>query len=958
MNNSKFFNKSLARQFGIMTGVIIFVFTAVITLYVWYQNTITSNFEERNRQLDEKESTTLILDNSYNLAISEFRAYFAYGENGKNKHYYNRGIDNKKRVLKAAAELEKLAENDNDYRFLQDLNAFYQFYFVDQLPNTVKEYENGNTLAVSKKAVEGASETVRTFQKSLQNYSLQIDQEIEENRKHFTQNILFSQICFLVLLIIMVATLIGFIRRFLRKIQKPLNTLTVAASEIAAGRDVIFDKVSNRSDELGLLHKAFSKMSKSIQEKEQDLTVQNEELQAQQDELQAQQEELKSALEMMWERESQLMLRNELSNGISNTLNKKEILNSIIATMCRIVKADKGVIMTLDQHKDFASVSLSESAVSQLRNNLDSGLILQLKKTKEAAVYKREAPPEEKGYHQKDQFSYDLYLPVISSSDEADAVMIFTRFASAFNDKEIKEYSSLSKNIAVSLDKIKLFEQSEADREMTKHILNTIHEGIQLVDINGVNLQMNIRMQNLLMKSHEINVNHSSFDEWSQHFSAAIVDPEPLICFLKRSIFSEHQEDKSYIYKMDKGMVIQVYIEPLYRNGRKFGTVMVHRDITKEYEVDQMKSEFVSTVSHELRTPLASVLGFTELMLYKDLKPERQKKYLMTILQEGKRLTSLINEFLDVQRMEAGKQTYEKRFEELSTILQTVIENQQIQTSAHRLILNVKADFTTVFGDRDKLAQVFQNILSNAVKYSPDGGDIKILMYEEENMLKIDVEDKGLGIPEEAVDKLFSKFYRVDNSDRRKIGGTGLGLAIVKEIIKEHDGEISVSSRIGKGSVFTVALPLASEYSSADSDLTQDSKRANVMIIEDDQSLASLLKTEFEESGFNAKVFNSGEEALIAIKSKKPDAVVLDIMLDESVLTGWDILHEMNRLPELNKIPIFISSALDEKEKGMALGAYEFLIKPYQPSKLSNLVLQALLSKDREAHLLLRDEGK
>ena len=255
--------------------------------------------------------------------------------------------------------------------------------------------------------------------------------------------------------------------------------------------------------------------------------------------------------------------------------------------------------------------------------------------------------------------------------------------------------------------------------------------------------------------------------------------------------------------------VVQLYCEPLKRGGEKFGTVIVHRDITKEHEVDVMKSEFVSTVSHELRTPLASVLGFTELMLNKELKPDRQKKYLSTIYQEAYRITlGIINDFLDVQRMESARQTYEKKYDDIIPLLSNIIETYEVNYSNHTIHFKINTNNTIVLGDKDKINQVFNNLLSNAVKYSPNGGNIYVTVYEDGTNLKIAIKDEGLGIPEDAVDKLFAKFFRVDNSDRRSIGGTGLGLSIVKEIMKAHNGEIFVQSVLKEGSTFTVSFPL------------------------------------------------------------------------------------------------------------------------------------------------------
>ncbi|WJV31508.1 ATP-binding protein [Rossellomorea sp. AcN35-11] len=363
-----------------------------------------------------------------------------------------------------------------------------------------------------------------------------------------------------------------------------------------------------------------------------------------------------------------------------------------------------------------------------------------------------------------------------------------------------------------------------------------------------------------------------------------------------------------------------------------------------------MKSEFVSTVSHELRTPLSSVLGFTELMLTKELKPERTKKYLTTIYQEAKRLTSLINDFLDVQRMESGRQTFEKKYEDVTPIIQQVIDNQRVNAPNHSFNLARDTDYTIVLGDKDKLSQAFTNLISNAIKYSPDGGTITVLFREGEESIFIEVRDEGLGIPQDAIPNLFTKFYRVDNSDRRRIGGTGLGLTIVKEIIETHDGEISVSSEVGKGSVFTVRLPMVTLETFKEDEHCGDGM--NIIVIEDDINLASLLKAELSDSGFKVQHTPSGPEALLRMEQEIPDAVVLDIMLEGS-MSGWDVLEKMKADEALAHIPIIVSSALDEKEKGLTLGANDYLVKPYHPSRLSKTILHLLLKNGMKGEILV-----
>ena len=959
MNLNKYLKTRLAKRFSLVTIAIVIILSVFITVFLIYQNRITVHYEQLNEQLEEKEKLANDLRYSFNLAISEMRAYYAF--NGE-ESYFETVLEEKQNVENNMLALQEAADSENDEVLLQETQEFYNYYFNDVLPKAKAYYDAGQYDEVTRIAVtQNASTVIRTYQNTLKNYTDGLQEQLNIQQDELTKRIFYSQIIFVIVFIIILSSMVIFTRVVLRKIGEPLNKLTIAAGEIADGQSVLFTDTTNRSDELGLLSKAFEKMSRSIQDKEQYLSTQNEELLAHQDELQAQRNDLENALQTTKSRELDLKKRNDLINGISNTLDKKEVLSSIVKTMCDVIGADKGIIVVLNRAREHASFGVSEQGIKQFIRYIDEAdLIGRLMETKRPYPIIRESNIGEKGYHTELSYTYDLYLPVLAPSGSIEAVMMFSRYHQAFNDGEIAEYESLSKQIAISLDKINLFEQSEEERLLTQDILDTIQEGIQLIDVTGKVIQVNHKLCDML-NCHPPTFIQQPFERWVTDLAGSVENGAELKRFFKTTLMGHNTDQASFIYYQHSPVqrVVQVYCEPLTRSGEKFGTVIVHRDITKEHEVDQMKSEFVSTVSHELRTPLASVLGFTELMLNKELKPERQKKYLTTIYQEAKRLTSLINDFLDVQRMEAGKQTYNKKYDDILPLLSELIESYELNHPSHKFHFKVETEHTVVLGDKDKIAQVFTNLISNAVKYSPSGGDIEITVYEEGEILKIAVKDEGLGIPAEALDQLFTKFFRVDNSDRRKIGGTGLGLSIVKKIMEDHNGEVSVQSELKEGSTFTVTFPLVIgiNESKREHDSSQNRNgEVNVIIVEDDQSLADLLKTELEESQFHVKVFGEGEVALSAIKADRPDAIVMDIMLEENGINGWEIIKQLKAIEELQSVPIFISSALDEKEKGLALGANDYLIKPYQPSMLSKLILQTLLKKDWSGQILIPSE--
>nr|WP_249745318.1 ATP-binding protein [Mesobacillus boroniphilus] len=596
------------------------------------------------------------------------------------------------------------------------------------------------------------------------------------------------------------------------EIAKPLAGFAAAANEIANGREAVIEVNADRNDELGVLSVAFNRMIESIQDNEQNLLAQNEELVAQQDELQAQQLELEEALEIVKDNEQKLNSRNELINKIANSLDKQEVLESAVMNMCPIINAEKGIIAFI--HDDsYASFGISPDGVKQFRDNLlFSGIVERLQVERKPFVTKREASKEEKGFHITKLFSHDLYLPIFLSGKKLVAVMAFSRSDAPFDFRMMEEYEALAKNVGIALDKINLYHKSEEARRLNQDILDTIQEGVQLVNTNGEILQVNKKFCELFGCSDKLQeISGGSWDEWTSLLSRSIADPQYFIEFLKTELSSLEKispKESHFIYKNNGGQVFKVYCEGLFHENIKLGTIFVHRNITKEFEVDRIKSEFVSTVSHELRTPLASILGFTELILTRELKPDRQKKYLSTIYNEAGRLTALINDFLDIQRMESGNQGYERQQLELLPIIQKVVELQKIHSDKHDLILEVIGGSDNVLGDPEKLEQALTNLVHNAIKYSPEGGEVRITLFEKDSFVTIQIQDEGLGIPPEAIDKVFEKFYRVDNSDRRSIGGTGLGLAIVKEIVHVHDGSINVDSEYGKGSTFTISLPV------------------------------------------------------------------------------------------------------------------------------------------------------
>jgi signal transduction histidine kinase/CheY-like chemotaxis protein len=938
-------NRSLSKKVLTLMGLC-FLFFMVGTGYLFYaQQQAQNEYVEKRENIQEKIYIThAIYDELNSNVLFSSNSLVVSVPNNEEEI-----VKKEKELRGELSEFNKLIETEEDQSIYQNIDDFITYYFASVLPFIMDDYKQNHNPSVDINNSIVYSK-VNTILSQMESFVDQLNGQQSDNADNLAKKQTLLENSLIILALLFFAFLLFTVLRIFKSIGKPLAEFTISANEIAAGREATIKVDPNRKDELGTLSVAFQKMVCSIQDKEQDLVAHNEELIAQQDELQAQQEELQTVLRTLTENEQKLMRRNELINGISSSLHKKEVLQSIVESMCKVTKSDKGIITYLNEDT-FASYGISDKGVEQFFENRNSGFILRLISERNAYKVKREQQSLEKGYHETVQYCYDLYLPIISSS-EVNAILVFTRYGDDFSEKEITEYETLARQMAVYLEKIKLFEQSEVDRLLNQDILNTVQEGIQLIDKDRKIIQVNQQLSDFFKDNQDFKeMLGLSWDQWSRLMAEQIQDKDFIKSLdeLIQSAYVSPERELSIIYqKKDSNQVIRVYCKT-FKGGdtEDFGTLLVHRDITKEYEISKMKSEFVSTVSHELRTPLSSVLGFTELLLNKELKPERRTKYLQTIYNEALRLTDLINDFLDIQRMESGKQSYEKKFIDMVNILHHVIDLQKVNTELHQINLSNELEETIILGDRGKIEQVFTNLLSNAIKYSPSGGNIDIRIYQCNNMIAVDIKDEGLGIPKEAIPHLFQQFYRVDNSDRRRIGGTGLGLAIVQEIVNAHNGEVSVSSEYGNGSIFTIRFPKVRLNKNKLNEERENTKQNySVMIVEDDLSLGELLKNELEDAGFHVTYHNGGKKALEEIKASPPDAVVLDILLEDEI-DGWTIMKEMKVNAEWRHIPIFVSTALEEKEKGYSLGAQEYFIKPYQLSELSKHILSKLVSNEK-----------
>jgi PAS domain S-box-containing protein len=658
----------------------------------------------------------------------------------------------------------------------------------------------------------------------------------------------------------------------------------------------------------------------------------------------------------------------QLTQELSRSIDLSYVLQNALTHTLDMLEADRGVVLLLDAETgqvtphathNWQSGSLDLADLPpEWERGYGSPLILKAGDA-DGHVFNSFAPGETETV---------VCAPLLANGQFHGILAVATSEPKGFDAGRQGLIDAVATNLALSLGSWEVIQtlndqarelglmlrQHQEESSKREAILASIADGVVFNDQRGRIILVN-RAAELILSRRAQDLIGRDLKDLFRLFTAG---PRINILEAMRAILTNPQADippeaSQTVMQIDN-RTISAHLSPVVTQGNEFlGIVTIFRDITKEVDSDRAKSEFVSTVSHELRTPVTAIKGYTDL-IYSGMVGEindNQKQFLGIVKSNTERLTALINDLLDISRVETGRVRFEPEPVQLGDIIKNVIDAlaPNAEDKEHTLNLKVEAGLAEIMGDPNRLNQVFTNLVGNAIKYTPEGGQIDVAVYSVEEAVRADVRDNGIGIGAEDLGKIFERFYRADHPLVQESRGSGLGLSIVKMFVEMHGGRVWAESDAGTGSTFTVLLPLPTAQKEMEPEPVSEAgarvSKRHVLVADDDPDIATLIKLQLEEAGYRVTVVGRGAKVLEMTRTTCPDLIVLDILLPD--MDGRAVLETLKSEPATADIPVVMLTIVADDGTAFDLGAADYLTKPVDAERLQDAVRSALARRGR-----------
>jgi PAS domain S-box-containing protein len=519
--------------------------------------------------------------------------------------------------------------------------------------------------------------------------------------------------------------------------------------------------------------------------------------------------------------------------------------------------------------------------------------------------------------------------------------------------------SALAERLAGAIDYAQISNLTRSEQERTRALVDASNDAIVMLDPRGAATMINRRAKYFFGLA-ERDVIGRSPDQLRAMFQLIFEDSAAFDTWLTPLLTSidERAVIELHVVRAEPRL-LQCFTAPvLDSQDRLLGRLLVFRDITREREVEQMKTDFVSIVSHELRTPLTSIRGALQLVLGRSMNdsslPPRTRELLDISLKNSERLIRLINDILDISKIEQGSIQLRRVALDPADLCRAAAQEVAAFADGRDIAIDVRVDsgLPPINADRDRALQVLANQLSNAIKFSEPGQRVELTTRVDTAAVVFAVRDFGRGIAPEDHQRIFDKFHQIDSSLTRNVGGTGLGLAICRALVAEHGGQIWVESILGKGATFAFTLPMAAGNAPV-VPLMPASDQPTVLVVDDSAPMREAIRGMLENAGYMVAEADGGAAALQLARLLQPQLITLDVMLPD--LDGFDVIQVLRNDPLTRELPVLFVSATSERERALALGGSGFLTKPFTSDDLIGQI-RALLGPRQRRVLVVDDD--
>ena len=666
----------------------------------------------------------------------------------------------------------------------------------------------------------------------------------------------------------------------------------------------------------------------------------------------------------------------ETMGDLSAELELSKLLQAVLQRAVSLLDVSAGELAIYDSRRDELEIVVNHNT-----GTVSTGTRLQIGEGAMGRVAETHEPLVIEDYQEwagrSDQYESVeagavLVLPLLIGQRVVGAISVWdydkTR---TFGDSEMRLMSMFAPQAAIAIENASLYTESRRQRQYFEELVRNSPVAVVILDVE-----------------HNITSCNPAFEKLYGYDEAEIIDRN-----LDDLITTEESRSQAVGFTEEAGhhavqgigrrsrkdgtlVDVQVLAVPVVVDGKRVGMMGLYHDITellkarREAEAaNSAKSQFLANMSHELRTPLNAIIGYSE-MLQEDAEDSGDDGLaddLKKIHSAGRHLLALINDVLDLSKIEAGKmELYVETFD-VATVIDQVVATAQalVGRKSNELVVEHGDDLGSMHSDLTRMRQVLLNLLSNASKFT-ENGKITLRTERESDDRGVDwmvfsVSDTGIGMSSEQIGRVFEAFQQAEASTQRKYGGTGLGLAISRSFCQMMGGDIGVESEPGAGCTFTVRVPVAVPTEQTEDQRTTtvtetgEGIAGTVLVIDDDPSVRSILARTLTKDGFRVIEAADGESGLELAKSHMPDVITLDVLMPG--MDGWTVINRLKEDETLKDIPVVMLTIVDDKNMGFALGASEYLSKPIDRDRLLTILRRYGGEKAPRPVLIVEDDG-